>query len=130
MRVVFTPDLLGAAFLDPDCRAMLLLWRDGLLQPVLCRGLLVRYLKTLRALGLTEEILKRWTLWLTAPEKCLYLRESPEVVPGLEQLCLAAAESGGAGCIVSRNSPTVSNASQTVHWISARAFLQEKGFRP
>jgi hypothetical protein len=60
--------MIGAGLLDPKAREFLERWRDGEFKVVINRQILLLHLKTLRELGLSAELLKRWTLWLTSPE--------------------------------------------------------------
>jgi hypothetical protein len=96
-QVIFAPDLIGAAFIDPRARAVLEQWRDGEFKIILNRQLLLRYLKTLRDLGLPSHLLKRWTLWLTSAEKSNYLNDfetneksaikTCEAIPSAQIIC-------------------------------------------
>ena len=52
--LVFAPDFLGIALFDPAGLRILNLWRDGRLQPVVNRPLLLSYFRVFRALGLPD----------------------------------------------------------------------------
>jgi hypothetical protein len=69
--------MIGAGVLDPKVREFLERWRDGEFKVVLNRQILLLHLKTLREVGLSAELLKRWTLWLTSPETSNFI-SSPE----------------------------------------------------
>jgi hypothetical protein len=74
-------------------------WRDGLIVPVVTRELLVLYLKTLRQVGLGPELVRKWSLWLTAADKTVYLEGlSVSQASGLE-LCGEIAAATGAELI-------------------------------
>lgn len=125
MRVVLSPELLGAAFLDADCRRITLLWRDGLVKPVLCRELLLRYLKVLREMGLGADLLRQWSLWLTTADKALYLGEPENSTESLDQLCARVAEAGQARAVVTwhkRDNQVVTENSK-LKWSSASEYL-------
>ena len=60
---------------DPDCRELLLHWRDGKIRPVVSRGLLKYYLRQLEDIGCSTALMRWWSLWLTNSERSLYLPE-------------------------------------------------------
>jgi len=71
-KVIFAPDLIGASFIDADARKVVELWRNGAFKVVMNRELLVLHIKVLGQLGLSAELIRRWTLWLTVPERALF----------------------------------------------------------
>jgi hypothetical protein len=91
-EVVFAPDLIGAAFIDPHARAVLERWRDGQFKTVLNRQLLLLHLKTVRDLGVPPHLLKRWTLWFTTAEKSIYFSDSETEEMNPIKLCEALSE--------------------------------------
>ena len=72
-KVVLAPDVFVAALYDGRARAVLHQWRDGEILPVVTRELLLLYLRTFSQAGLTSDLIRKWSLWLTAPTKSLYL---------------------------------------------------------
>ena len=83
-KVVLGPDVLIAAFYDARARAILNQWRDGEILPIVTRDLLMLYVRTLNAAGLNAELIRQWSLWLTAPGKTLYLENAaPNLTHGL-----------------------------------------------
>jgi hypothetical protein len=76
-KVVLGPDLFVAALFDPRARETLQLWRDGAILPIVTRELLVLYLRTLRQAGLDQDLIRKWSLWLTASHKTIYLENLP-----------------------------------------------------
>lgn len=86
LRVVVTPESLGRCLLDPQAQPVLELWRDGHLQPVVCRWLLVRYFRLLHRLALPERLVRWWGWWLSSTTKALVL---PDPTPPLRlpELC-------------------------------------------
>jgi hypothetical protein len=97
--VVLAPDILLGAMYDAEARAILHQWRDGNIVPVVTRDLLLLYLKTLRQAGLGADLVRKWSLWLTAAEKTIYLTEAgPSVSTGLP-LCREVAEANDAELI-------------------------------
>jgi hypothetical protein len=98
-RVVLAPDVLVCAFYDPRAREILNQWRDGLILPVVTRELLLLYVRTLNQAGLTHELIRKWSLWLTTPGKSLYLENAaPMQKSGLE-LCDAVAQQHSASVL-------------------------------
>ena len=95
-RVVLAPDVLVCALYDPRARAILNEWRDGLILPIVTRELLLLYIRTLNQAGLTQELIRKWSLWLTTPGKSFYLEDAaPSQKSGLE-LCDAIARQNDA----------------------------------
>jgi hypothetical protein len=76
-KVVLAPDILVAALFDQRAREILNQWRDGAILPVVTRELLLLYLKTLRQAGLTADLVRKWSLWLTSGDKTIYLEDLP-----------------------------------------------------
>jgi hypothetical protein len=98
-RVVLAPDVLVCAFYDSRAREILNQWRDGLVLPVVTRELLLLYVRTLNQAGLTPELIRKWSLWLTTPGKSLYLETTaPLQKTGLE-LCDAVAQQNDAALL-------------------------------
>ena len=101
--VVLAPDLIAESLIDDDSARVLLLWREGRIRPLLTRGLLARYLRTLHRVGLPERLLRRWAWWFGSPDKCGLLELSgPEASTGWA-LCQQAARAGGTSCVVHAN---------------------------
>ena len=95
-RVVLAPDVLVCALYDPRAREILNQWRDALILPIVTRELLLLYVRTLNQSGLPHELIRKWSLWLTAPGKSLYLETAtPLQKTGLE-LCDAIAQQNDA----------------------------------
>lgn len=69
IAIVLAPEILAKSFHDTQCRNILELWRDGAIRLVITRDLLVSYLRLLKALGIRDDILRRWTQWFTAKDK-------------------------------------------------------------
>jgi hypothetical protein len=103
-KVVLAPDLFLAALFDARARETLNLWRDGLIFPVVTRELLLLYLKTLRQAGLSQELVRKWSLWLTAGGKTIYLEDfPPQQATGLA-LCREIASATGAELLATKAS--------------------------
>ncbi len=98
-RVVFAPDVLVCSFYDPRAREILNRWRDGLILPVVTRELLLLYVRTLNQAGLTHELIRKWSLWLTTPGKSLYLENAPPLQKSGWELCNAIAQQNGASVL-------------------------------
>jgi hypothetical protein len=118
-EVVLAPDLIGAAFIDPHARAVLESWRDGTFKVILNRQLLLLHLRTLRDIGLTDELIKRWTLWLTSPEKAIFLSDVTFVESSSPALCDAIASGAEFRRIICRSKPP----GASPQWITASEFL-------
>ena len=129
-KVVFAPDLLGGAFIDPEAQLVLQKWRDGLLLPVVSRELLRHYLKLLDALGLPSRLLKQWTLWLTSPETSLFLEEPLPATASTVDLLLRTASAAPAEFIICNATPPNLPAARKPQFISAAAFLKSTSHPP
>jgi hypothetical protein len=124
--VIFSPDLLAASLFDLNCRKVILRWREGSVTPVLNRELLILYLRLLGQAGVSAELLKAWTCWLTSPEWTRYLHDvttnerAPKAlcnnlatrVPGVEILCWSKQSDAGNGSLL---------------WRTANEFLESSG---
>jgi hypothetical protein len=102
------------------------LWRDGLIKPVLNRGLLLHYLKLLKALRLSQPLLRRWAWWWNC--KAHFISGEPaESIPVLA-LCAWIAKATPPACVVhsghTYNPPLEIPQSPPV-WKTARVFLAE-----
>lgn len=98
-KVVLAPDILVAALYDGRARAVLHQWRDGEILPVVTRELLLLYLRTFSQAGFSSDLVRKWSLWLTAPSKTLYLDNgAPTQVTGLA-LCREVAAGNSAQLI-------------------------------
>jgi hypothetical protein len=71
-KVVFAPDLIGAALVDSDARKVFNLWRDGALTVVTNRELVALHLRCLKNLGLSPTLLSRWALWLSDSTRAVF----------------------------------------------------------
>jgi hypothetical protein len=123
--VVIAPDVVGNSFFVPECKAVLDLWRDGGITPIVTRDLLVRYVKVLRGLRIPDSLIRTWILWLTAEGKSLHL---PDVVTGgktTQQALLEAARSGGATSIVSNREDSSEGGAEFV-WTTADEFVRSQ----
>ena len=129
-RMVFAPDVIGGSFFDPDCAHAFQMWRDGVIQPVLNRPLLMRYLKLLRALDLPPLLIRRWAWWFTAPDRIVWIDSDSAPELTVRELCVALAKLGSADCILMRADESkhgVSPMGSEAPWISAKAFLNQAG---
>jgi hypothetical protein len=95
-KIVFAPDILIASLYEAEARAMLHQWRDGAIVPVVTRDLLLLYLRTLRQAGLGPELVRKWSLWLTAAEKVIYREDCQANRSSGLALCREVAEANGA----------------------------------
>ena len=102
--VVLAPDILLRALHYPEEYRVLLLWRDGLILPVVTRPILLQYLKLFRKAGIEERTLKKWILWLTSKEKARYLEEV-EGEGGIQESLVEAARAGEAELITNLRMP-------------------------
>jgi len=105
-RVVLAPDVIGCGFSEAHCGAILNLWRDGRLRPIVNRALLLRYLKLLRGLGLSELMIRRWGWWFSSNAKVLFLPESTPPGWNGAALCAGLARAGEARWILCRSRPS------------------------
>ena len=98
--LVFAPDFLGIALFDPAGLRILNLWRDGRLQPVVNRPLLLSYFRVFRTLRLPDLLVRRWAWWLVSPPQSRFLAELSEPVLSTMALCAVLARKTGAEWIV------------------------------
>lgn len=124
--VVLAPDLIAESLIDDDAARVLLLWREGRIRPLVTRGLLARYLRTLHRVGLPERLLRRWAWWFGSLDKCGLLELSePEASTGWA-LCQQAARAGGAAFVVHANRskpPPTLPQQPSVHYVPAADFV-------
>ena len=88
---------------DPDCRELLLHWRDGKIRPVVSRELLKYYLRQLEKSGCSTALMRWWSLWLTNSERSLYLPElekESDDSRNLEEIYLDLARATGVTTVV------------------------------
>jgi hypothetical protein len=99
--IIFAPDFLGIALFHPAGLRILNLWRDGQLQPVVNRPLLLSYFRVFRTLGLPDLLVRRWAWWLVSPPQSRFLAEPSEPAGSSTMaLCGVLARKTGAGWIV------------------------------
>lgn len=87
--VVFSPDLVGRALVDPDALAVLQLWREERLRPALNLDLMRRYLRLLGKMGLPAVLLRRWGWWFGSAQKCLPIQLDTDPAWGVAEVCQA-----------------------------------------
>lgn len=126
LRVVLTPEALGRALVDPRAADVLLEWREGRVQPVVSRSLVLRYLRLFHRLGVPERTLRWWGWWLGSPFKVHRVEPDPPN-PNLEGLCLTLAKQTGAEWIlhgrVEEEAPVISDPSVAPpKWIAVHRF--------
>ncbi|MFT4586931.1 MAG: hypothetical protein ACI9VS_003209 [Candidatus Binatia bacterium] len=130
--VVLAPDLLARSFFDPDCFRVLELWRSRRIRPVVNRDLLLRCLKLLRELGLSENLVRRWLWWFTAQTKTLYLADEKAAAETGRELCSSIAIAANVRCVICSDERTrdTAGASASAAWMSATEFTAslESGF--
>jgi hypothetical protein len=120
-QVVFAPDLVARALIDAEAAAVLRLWRDELIRPVLNRPLLARYLKVLRGMGLGEQQVRRWAWWFNSTAKVTFVAHgTPAPVP-LPDLCNDLARQSGAHCVI--HGGTLHLPGSEIRWLTPSQFL-------
>jgi hypothetical protein len=129
LRVVLTPEAFGRALVDPRAADVLIEWREGRIQPVVSRSLVLRYLRLLHRLGLSERTLRWWGWWLGSPFKVHVVDPDPPM-RALEGLCRALAEQTGAEWILHGRIEEAETASTEMgavppHWIAVHRFQIE-----
>jgi hypothetical protein len=127
--IIFAPDFLGIALFDPAGLRILNLWRDGRLQPVVNRSLLLSYFRVFRSLGLPDALVRRWAWWLISPPQSRFLVEPSEPGASTMALCAVLARKTGAGWIVHSGrvlSPPIpdSDPAARVPWILPNELLR------
>ena len=106
-KVVFAPNLIPAALLDPFARRVLERWRDGELVVVMNRDLLTAHLRELKHIGLPTHLIKRWAYWLSDKTDFLQLDLPPQ--KSAMHLCEALAKPSNATAIVCWKLPAEKN---------------------
>jgi hypothetical protein len=122
-QVVFAPDLVGRALIDADAAAVLRLWRDDVLRPVLNRPLLTRYLKLFRGLGLGEKQIRRWAWWFTSTAKVTFVANVASTPVPLPDLCNDLVRQSGAHCVI--HGGTLNLPVAKTKWLTASEFLAQ-----
>jgi len=127
--IVFAPDFLGIALIDPAGLRILNLWRDGRLQPVVNRPLLLSYFRVFRTLGLPDLLVRRWAWWLVSPPQSRFLAEPSEPGSTAMALCAVLARKTRAEWIVHSGrvlSPPIPDSDQaaSVPWILPNELLR------
>lgn len=128
LLVVLAPDLVGGVWIDPACAAVFEAWRQGRVRPVVDRGLLVRYIRLLRALGLPEVQIRRWSWWFVSSAKAQFLAEGATAGTEAVAYCSQLAVRSGASCVVHRGHINVPKTG--VPWHAAAEFLIAQSPRP
>ena len=99
-KVVFAPNLIAAALLDPSARRVLERWRDGEFLVVMNRDLFTAHLRELKHIGLPPHLIKRWAYWLSSPEKTDFLQTDLPPQKSLITLCETLAKTSAATAII------------------------------
>lgn len=94
LLVVLTPDGFGQALLETDAAGVLLAWRDQGIRLVADRALIVRYLRLLRRLALSERLLRWWGWWLGSADKTFLVPDPPLALAGAEHYGYLAGAAG------------------------------------
>jgi len=126
LLVVLTPDGLGQALLETDEAGVLLAWRDQRIRLVADRALIVRYLRLLRRLALSEKLLRWWGWWLASEDKTCLVPDPPTALAGTEHYHYLA-EAVGARFIVHwpgwEPAATAAGGSADIRWVTIQELL-------
>lgn len=98
-RVVLAPDVIALALIDPESLALLELWPAERLVPVVNRDLLLFYFRLMRKLGFSENLVRSWGWWFSAPDRVAFIDERWPALT-LAQLCVELARVAPAGWII------------------------------
>jgi hypothetical protein len=121
--VVLAPDLVGRSLFEPQPAAVLQLWRDRRIRPVLNRSLLLRYIKLLRQLGLDDRLLKRWAWWFNSNMRTVFLDDPQVIGPvAVPELCASLARQSQAVCVI--HGASIAPPPGDVEWLTAGAFQE------
>ena len=101
MRVVFTPEFLARGLSDPACIHVLHAWRDGAIQPIVSRELVVEYARVLGLLGLDAQLVRRWLWWFGSAERAVFDRLFESGEEQVAQKCTTLAEHADAVVVFS-----------------------------
>jgi hypothetical protein len=127
VAVVLSPDLFAASFFDPNCRKVIMLWRDGAIIPLVNRELLVVYLRILNKFGLPPHQMKVWTKWFTSAAHAEYFQDVATQDASWDSLCETLASRRAGSRIVCWRKPNDSGQCRANPWITANEFLQATG---
>ena len=111
-KIVFAPDLIGAAFIDPTARRVLEAWRDGKFVVVMNRELIALHLRVLNRVVLAPELIKRWAYWLSSPEKTVFIDKQFGPAPSPVNLCEDLAKATQADAIICWKRPSERSGTQ------------------
>jgi hypothetical protein len=126
-RIVIQPDALGELILNASAHPILHAWRDGQLQPVICRELLLRYFRLLNRLGIPPRTVRWWGWWLGSPEKVLIVHDPEPMLP-LDELCNVLAAANQATAVLRRASQKpqlTEEVGETTIWLTPQALMQK-----
>jgi hypothetical protein len=84
-KLVIDPGVIAREIISHEERPLLTAWRDGHIKPVITRRILSHTLGLLNQIGISQDTLQLWALWLTHRSKVHILRDSDGP---LETLCL------------------------------------------
>ena len=120
-KVIFAPDLIGAAFVDSNARKIVELWRDGALKIVTNRELIALHLRCLKNLGLSPALLSRWALWLSDSSKAVFDSDLTFQTNSEIAICESLAELTGTERIIAWRFPVEA---PPARWTTAGKFLK------
>lgn len=121
--VVFTPEFIGQSLVDDTCAAVLVHWRNRVIRPVVCRELLLRYLKLLRQLGLTDRLIQRWAWWFTHPTAARIVEGHAGDPSNLQSLCDTLALRHAPCWVI--HGAAAETPPEASHWLAPDAVLRE-----
>ncbi len=122
-QIVISPDLLGRSLVDRECRQLLELWRDGVLQPVVNRPLFVQYMRLFKTLRLSASLVRRWAWWFNSKSNFLQI-EPTETLSALA-LCSWVAAAAPPACVVHSGHALSPPLSIPPTWKTAHRFLTD-----
>ena len=98
--------------------------RDGELEPVINRDLVIRYTKALRAAGVGPRQLKRWLWWFTSGRRSEYRPQIEFNHSDATSLCDRLAFETNVECVVYSDAFELPGASLGSAWMPASQFLR------
>ena len=133
VRVVVMPDLMAKGIVDASASRVLEAWRGGRILLSVNRWMIVRYLRSFKQLGVSAEVLRWWSWWLTSPAKICHVDDEPLPLADPFQIAAELARRTKATAVIhSGIDPDLNRLQATadVPWVSVSDFFQGAGKIP
>ena len=121
------PDLMAKGIVDASAARVLEAWRDGRILLSVNRWMIVRYLRSFKQLGVSAEVLRWWSWWLTSPAKICHVDDEPLPLTDPFHVAAELARRTNATAIIHSGIDPALNrlrANAEVRWVSVSDFFQ------